>query len=154
LKSKAPSTLTSGSRTPGTPSVDPIWNPDPEQKETPTLFESLRQPWIAAAVAALILMVSGGAYFVRKSAWFRARSVAAKIKLAVLPFKNLSADPEQEYFSDGMTEEMITELDRLQPERLGIIARTSAMSWMRTCGSIEAPSRITRDWEHQYNTET
>ncbi len=63
---------------------------DSELEKKPTLFESLRQPWIAAAVAALILIVSGGAYFVRKSAWFRAHSVPAKIKLAVLPFKNLS----------------------------------------------------------------
>jgi TolB-like protein/Tfp pilus assembly protein PilF len=49
--------------------------------------------------------------------------------LAVLPFDNLSADPEQEYFSDGMTEEMIAHLGRLQPDRLGVIARTSAMHY-------------------------
>jgi TolB-like protein/Tfp pilus assembly protein PilF len=52
-----------------------------------------------------------------------------KIMLAVLPFDNLSADPEQEYFSDGMTEEMIAHLGRLQPDRLGVIARTSAMHY-------------------------
>jgi TolB-like protein/DNA-binding winged helix-turn-helix (wHTH) protein len=50
-----------------------------------------------------------------------------KIMLAVLPFENLSADPEQDYFSDGLTEEMITQLGRLQPERLGVIARTSTI---------------------------
>ena len=49
-----------------------------------------------------------------------------KIMLAVLPFENLSDDPHQEYFSDGMTEEMITRLGRLRPESLGVIARTSA----------------------------
>jgi len=105
---------------------------DSEQKETPTLFERLRQPWIAVAVAALILILSSGAYFAGKSWWFRAHSAPAKIKLAVLPFQNLSADPEQEYFSDGMTEEMITELGRMQPERLGVIARTSAMLYKNT----------------------
>lgn len=44
--------------------------------------------------------------------------------LAVLAFENLSADPDQEYFSDGMTEEMIAQL---APHDLGVIARTSAM---------------------------
>lgn len=55
-----------------------------------------------------------------------------KLMLAVLPFENLSGDPEQEYFSDGLTEEMITQLSRLNPERLGVIARTSAMMFKGT----------------------
>src|SRR6266849_10857916 len=111
------------------------------------LFERLRQPWIAAGVAALILILSGGAYFVGKSWWFRAHSAPAKIKLAVLPFKNLSADPEQEYFSDGMTEEMITELGRMQPERLGVIARTSSMLYKNTQKDL---SQICRELGVQY----
>lgn len=49
--------------------------------------------------------------------------------LAVLPFENLTGDPEQEYLSDGMTEEMITRLGQLQPEQLGVIARTSVMGY-------------------------
>jgi TolB-like protein/Tfp pilus assembly protein PilF len=52
-----------------------------------------------------------------------------KIILAVLPFENLSRDPDQEYFSDGLTDEMITQLSRLNPARLGVIARTSAMRY-------------------------
>jgi len=52
--------------------------------------------------------------------------------LAVLPFENLSGDREQEYFSDGITEDMITELSRLNPERLGVIARSSAMRYKGT----------------------
>ena len=47
--------------------------------------------------------------------------------LLVLPFQNLSGDPGQEYFSDGLTEEMITQLDGLQPERLRVVALTTAM---------------------------
>jgi len=54
-----------------------------------------------------------------------------KVLLAVLPFDNLSSDPE-EYFSDGLTEEMITNMSRLNPERLGVIARTSAMMFKAT----------------------
>ncbi len=56
-------------------------------------------------------------------------SVHKRIRLAVLPFENVGGDPEQEFFSDGLTEEMVSELGRLSPGRLGIIARTSAMQY-------------------------
>jgi TolB-like protein len=62
-------------------------------------------------------------------------------KLAVLPFKNLSGDPEQEYFSDGLTEEMIAQLGRLHPQRLRVIARTSAMHYKRTDKPIDQIGR-------------
>jgi eukaryotic-like serine/threonine-protein kinase len=51
------------------------------------------------------------------------------IRLAVLPFQNLTGDREQEYFSDGLTDEMITQLGRLHPQRLSVIARTSSMRY-------------------------
>ena len=53
----------------------------------------------------------------------------APIKLAVLPFENLTGDPDQEYFSDGLTDEMIAQLGRLHPQRLSVIARTSSMRY-------------------------
>jgi TolB-like protein/Tfp pilus assembly protein PilF len=56
--------------------------------------------------------------------------------LAVLPFENFTGDPEQEYFSDGMTEEMISQLGNLDPAHLGVIARTSVMSYKHTRASI------------------
>ena len=59
-----------------------------------------------------------------------------KIMLAVLPFENLSRDPDQEYFSDGLTEEMITQLGRINPQRLGVIARSSAMHYKNTDRTI------------------
>lgn len=49
--------------------------------------------------------------------------------LAVLPFENLTGDANQEYFTDGLTEEMITQLGRVDPSRLGVIARTSMMNY-------------------------
>jgi TolB-like protein/Flp pilus assembly protein TadD len=52
--------------------------------------------------------------------------------LVVLPFANLSGDPRQDYFSDGMTEETIANLGQLTPGRLGVIARTSAMAYKET----------------------
>jgi TolB-like protein/Tfp pilus assembly protein PilF len=44
-----------------------------------------------------------------------------------LPFQNLTGDPAQDYFSDGLTEEMIAEMTRLNQDHLGVIARTSIM---------------------------
>ena len=52
--------------------------------------------------------------------------------LAVLPFENLTGDPDQEYISDGMTEELIAQLGGMDPSRLGVIARQSAMQFKKT----------------------
>jgi len=60
-----------------------------------------------------------------------------RIKLAVLPFDNLSADAGLEYFSDGMTQEIIFHLARLHPRRLGVIARTSAMRYKHAGKTVE-----------------
>jgi TolB-like protein/Tfp pilus assembly protein PilF len=59
-----------------------------------------------------------------------------KVTLAVLPFQNLSGDKEQEYFADGLTEEMTTQLARLDPEQLRVTARTSAMTYKGTAKSV------------------
>jgi TolB-like protein len=52
--------------------------------------------------------------------------LTGKVRLVVLPFKNLSGDPKQDYFSAGLTDEMITRLGRLDPQRLGVIAAASS----------------------------
>jgi serine/threonine protein kinase len=51
------------------------------------------------------------------------------IRLAVLPFTNLTGDPEQEYLCDGFTQEMISQLGQLHPENLSVIARSSVMRY-------------------------
>jgi TolB-like protein/DNA-binding winged helix-turn-helix (wHTH) protein len=60
-----------------------------------------------------------------------------KILLAVMPFKNLDGDASRDYFGDGLTEELITQLGRLQPERLGVIAQLSSMSYKGTRKTVE-----------------
>lgn len=60
-----------------------------------------------------------------------------KIKLAVLPFRNLSNSPEDEYFSVGLTEEMTTQVTRLQPEEMAVIARATAEHYDSTARSLE-----------------
>jgi TolB-like protein/DNA-binding winged helix-turn-helix (wHTH) protein/Tfp pilus assembly protein PilF len=75
---------------------------------------------------------------------------AKKVMLAVLPFENLSNDSAQEYFSDGMTDEMITQLGRLQPDRLGVIARGSVMRYKH---SDQAAGRVAQELGVQYILE-
>ena len=71
----------------------------------------------------------------------QAAATPDRFMLVVLPFENLSGDPAQEYFSDGLTEEMITHLSRLNPQRLGIIARASAMRYKGAKKSIREIGR-------------
>ena len=62
-----------------------------------------------------------------------------RVTLAVLPFENLSSDPEREYLADGLTEETIAALGQIDPEHLGVIGRTSVMAYKkatRTLGEI------------------
>ncbi len=58
-----------------------------------------------------------------------------KPSIAVLPFTNLSDDPEQEYFSDGITEDIITGLFRLK--NLAVIARNSSFTYKGTSAKVE-----------------
>jgi len=92
---------------------------------------------IAAAIAALVGFNVRG---VRDRLIGRPPAEPA-IRLAVLPFQNLTGDPDQEYFSDGLTDEMITQLGRLQPQRLSVIARTSSMRYKRGDVPIEQIGR-------------
>ena len=60
----------------------------------------------------------------------------ARIMLAILPFENLSGDPGQDYFSDGLSEETIMRLGQMSPRQLGVIARTSSMAYKQTDKSV------------------
>jgi TolB-like protein/DNA-binding winged helix-turn-helix (wHTH) protein/Tfp pilus assembly protein PilF len=91
--------------------------------------------WIAA-LATLTVVLSTGIYMLRGRARSHSAVTPQRVMLAVLPFANLSSDPEQEYFSDGLTEETITDLGELNPDRLGVIARTSSTSYKHTSKTI------------------
>jgi TolB-like protein/DNA-binding winged helix-turn-helix (wHTH) protein len=102
-------------------------------------------PLLAAAFAFKKLMIIAACALVTFVAGLgmvrRIWPTGGRTMLAVLPFQNLSGDSEQDYFSDGMTEEMITQLGRLDPQRLGVIARTSAMSYKHSTKGIEQIGR-------------
>jgi len=80
-------------------------------------------------------------YFGAKRFLATRQSQRGKLLIVILPFQNLTGDPAQEFVSDGLTEEMITRLGELNYEQLGVIARTSAMSYKGTTKSVEQISR-------------
>src|SRR5262249_11227425 len=73
---------------------------------------------------------------------------ADKRSIAVLPFLNMSSDPNQEYFSDGMTEDLITELSRLSG--LFVIARNSVFTFK---GRAVKPDQVSRELGVRYMIE-
>ena len=87
-------------------------------------------------IAASVLAILGG-YFVLKSFQGTDEVTPAPVRIAVLPFENFTGDPEQEYLSDGLTEEVTAELGKLNPKRLGVIARTSVMPYKGTQKGVE-----------------
>jgi TolB-like protein/DNA-binding winged helix-turn-helix (wHTH) protein/Tfp pilus assembly protein PilF len=113
-------------------------------------FGSQRQGARSAIVVVIIAGLTVAAYVT----WRHHRTVPAanpgRVMLAVLPFQNLTGDPDQEYFADGLTEEMITKLGQLHPEQLGVIARTSVMGYKN---SNERLDRIARELSVQYVLE-
>lgn len=95
-----------------------------------------RRPWILAAAATAL---AAGALVV--SAWMLATEpqgagATGGSLLLVLPFENYSAEASADYLSDGLTEELITEISRRYGGRLGVIARTSTMKYKETSQSI------------------
>src|ERR1700676_2991127 len=111
----------------------------------------MKPHWWKAAVAlavAVVLVVAG------YMSWPHFRSItppkSEKIMLAVLPFENLTGDPNKEYLADGLTEEMISQLGRLNPEQLGVIARTSVMGYKHNDVRMD---QIGRDLSVQYVLE-
>jgi TolB-like protein/DNA-binding winged helix-turn-helix (wHTH) protein/Tfp pilus assembly protein PilF len=73
--------------------------------------------------------------------------VQRKTVLAVLPFDNLSRDPDQEFFSEGLTEEMIAQLGKLNQDRLKVVARSSVAKYK---GSTLAASEIGKELNADY----
>jgi TolB-like protein/class 3 adenylate cyclase/Tfp pilus assembly protein PilF len=125
-----------------------VYSDSPEQARRLTNKSSLGQfgrrnvPVIAAAALLLIAVVSllvmpdspieGGRNWLqnRRNALFS----PAVHRLAVLPFENLSHDPDQDYFTDGMTEELIAALAKIK--NLQVISRTSIMQYKDSSKSL------------------
>jgi TolB-like protein/DNA-binding winged helix-turn-helix (wHTH) protein len=104
--------------------------------------------WRAAVALASVVILVGAGYI----SWrhFRSTPLPRKTMLAILPFENLTGDPNKEYLADGLTEETISQLGRLNPEQLGVIARTSVMGYKHKNVRLD---QIGRDLSVQYVLE-
>jgi TolB-like protein/DNA-binding winged helix-turn-helix (wHTH) protein/Tfp pilus assembly protein PilF len=119
------------------PSAPPVSTGAPNERSKSVLWRRASVPAVAVAgliAAAFIFNVAG----VRSRVF--ARSASPIRSIVVLPLENLSADPNQEYFVDGMTDALITAL--AQVSSLRVISRTSAMHYK---GSHQALPTIARE---------
>jgi adenylate cyclase len=100
----------------------------PSAAERRTEFSRRARILVLAGVAVLVIAV---ALIVLRALPVRGRIVAERIdSLAVLPLQNFSADTEQEYFADGVTEALITELAHIKALR--VVSRTSIVRYKGT----------------------
>jgi TolB-like protein/DNA-binding winged helix-turn-helix (wHTH) protein len=124
--------------------------PIPEYATKEAVSKAPRRWRIAAAVAVSTFILAAAAYTSRRHYAGTKPPRSQKIMLAVLPFDNLTGDPNKEYLADGLTEETISQLGRLSPEQLGVIARTSVMGYKH---KDERLDQIGRDLSVQYVLE-
>jgi TolB-like protein/DNA-binding winged helix-turn-helix (wHTH) protein/lipoprotein NlpI len=106
-------------------------------------------PW--RLIGIFVVVIAGlGAYLYVLRSHKQVQEPPVRSMLAVLPFENFTGDSSEDYFSDGLTEEMIGQLGNLDPAHLGVIARTSVMHYKHSQESIPA---IGRDLGVQYVIE-
>jgi TolB-like protein/DNA-binding winged helix-turn-helix (wHTH) protein len=103
-----------------------------------------------ALVSCAVILVIAFSYMSWRHFAGTATPSSPKIRLAVLPFANLTGDPNKEYLADGLTEQMISQLGRLNPQQLGVIARTSVMGYKHKDIRLD---QIGRDLSVQYVLE-
>ena len=101
-------------------------------ESTPSVYHTLvARRWVALA-AGLLLIAPVIAYRIAMP-----NRPSAQMRIVVLPFQNMTGDPNQEFFADGMTEEMISQLGATNPARLGVIGRTSAVKYKNSGKGID-----------------
>lgn len=116
---------------------------DEWERSQPAATSLRTRRWILSAVAA---SAAGGVFLARRSLF----PPDGRIMVAVLPFENVGGNPQGAFLADGLHQDMISVLNRLYPDRLGVIARTSAKRYQATGASIE---QIGRDLKVAYVVE-
>jgi len=124
------------------PEIDAWWKDGRARLEEPDGTQTAQGrrwlPWLAAASVLVLLLVSG-VYLVRGRRHAAAAAAGRIESVAVLPLRNLSNDPDQEYFADGMTDELITALAKVG--NLRVISHTSVMRYKATSESLTEIAR-------------
>jgi TolB-like protein/DNA-binding winged helix-turn-helix (wHTH) protein/Tfp pilus assembly protein PilF len=114
-----------------------ITQPKPAQGRWPSHHRVL----VPVVAGILTILLGAGVWMLLKLRRRVPTTAPARLMLAVLPFRNLSGNPAQDYVSEGLTEEMITQLGRMDSQGLGVIARTSVMKYRNTDEDTRAIGR-------------
>jgi TolB-like protein/DNA-binding winged helix-turn-helix (wHTH) protein/Tfp pilus assembly protein PilF len=105
---------------------------------TRSLQYPLRLPPRKHLVAALAIFVFAIVAFFAVNHLLRSSSASVRVPMmVVLPFDNLTGDPDRDFVSDGFTEEMIAQLGQWNRGQMLVIARTSAMSYKGSSKSVK-----------------
>jgi TolB-like protein/DNA-binding winged helix-turn-helix (wHTH) protein/Tfp pilus assembly protein PilF len=122
------------------PLASPAATPKPEFPPSDVARASRRWPSLLATLAlAVVLLSAGFAIRIRSKSAASAARPGSIQAIAVLPLLNVSADSNQEYFADGMTDEIITDLAKLAGPK--VISRTSIMQYKGTRKTIPEIAR-------------
>jgi TolB-like protein/DNA-binding winged helix-turn-helix (wHTH) protein len=106
----------------------------------PVATRSRRLPYGILSVTVLMILTFG-IYAVRPRLAASAKQPAGRVMLLVMPFEDLSAEHSQEFFAEGLADELISELAQLHPSKLGVIARTTAMQYKDNHKTVDQISR-------------
>jgi len=111
----------------------------------------IRTAYVYSALLAVVILLLGlNVGGLRDRILGRTGASARAIRLAVLPFANLTGDPQQEFFSDGLTQQMNAQLGGLNPQALSIIGNASVARYKKTNTPID---QIGRDLNVEYVLE-
>jgi TolB-like protein/Flp pilus assembly protein TadD len=126
---------------PSQPGIAPAVETAPaEEKKKPPIIarpvKRLAKP-VTMPLGIVVLLIALAVYFAWKRYWPWGDAHAGKVMIAVLPFDNLSDEPGQEYLSQGLTEEMISQLSVLSPQNLGVVGRQSALQFGKSTASAK-----------------
>ena len=133
------------SRAAGPASPERVASPEPVAPQTITAIPpAARARGTLIAACAILIIGTGFAGWL----WVHAHAAVHTPSIAVIPLENLSADAEQEYFADGMTDALFTDLAKIHG--LSVISRTSVIQYKRTKKTV---TEIARELKVDYVVE-
>jgi TolB-like protein/DNA-binding winged helix-turn-helix (wHTH) protein/Tfp pilus assembly protein PilF len=128
---------------PPTPEAEPVSATPAQPPPKPTSHRAV----IITAIAAVLVV---GLVLWMRTWLTHPGGTQGKMLMAVLPFENLTGNHEEDFFIAGLNEEMITQLGRLHPSRLAVIARTSVAQYGEQTKPVD---QVARDLHVSYVVE-
>jgi TolB-like protein/lipopolysaccharide biosynthesis regulator YciM len=122
----------------------------PPAAGTQVVRPSSAQRFEVRHVRAVIFLLAIAAIVTGAWIWFRGGALAPVVRLAVLPFENMTGDPGREYLANGLTEEAAAAIAQLDPERVQVISRTSTRAYL---GTRKSAAEIGRELHVEYLVE-